>query len=314
MCSEGATLAPSSARCTATETTRASSASCSFPTETGPHAVVVVIHGGYWKARYDCSLMTGLCEDLARQGVAAWNLEYRRVGNGGGWPETFADVAAGVDLLSRSRRPARSRARRRDRAQRRRPPCALGGCPRDALGRRARRGAACRPARRRVTGGRRRPSARRRHATVGRADASAHGRHRRKTFRSAMRSPRRASGCRSESPSSCCTASTTRPSRCDISESYAAAAQAARRSVRAARAPAYRSLRAHRRLEDAWRICRDWVVEQLSSIAARSEETKRSSSEAPSSAACSAAEPTTIPSASSAAAAACAGVEMPNPA
>lgn len=44
--------------------------------------------------------MTGLCEDLARHGVAAWNLEYRRVGNGGGWPETFDDVASGVDLLS----------------------------------------------------------------------------------------------------------------------------------------------------------------------------------------------------------------------
>ncbi len=71
-----------------------------LPDRTGPHGVVVVIHGGFWKARYDCSLMTKLCEDLARRGVAAWNLEYRRVGNGGGWPETFADVAAGVDLLS----------------------------------------------------------------------------------------------------------------------------------------------------------------------------------------------------------------------
>jgi acetyl esterase/lipase len=44
--------------------------------------------------------MTGLCEDLARHGLAAWNLEYRRVGNGGGWPETFLDVAAGVDHLA----------------------------------------------------------------------------------------------------------------------------------------------------------------------------------------------------------------------
>src|SRR5262245_42269616 len=44
--------------------------------------------------------MTGLCEDLAARGLAAWNLEYRRVGIGGGWPETFLDVAAGVDLLA----------------------------------------------------------------------------------------------------------------------------------------------------------------------------------------------------------------------
>jgi acetyl esterase/lipase len=60
----------------------------------------VVVHGGYWRARYDRSLMTRLCVDLAAHGWAAWNLEYRRVGVGGGWPETFLDVAAGVDALA----------------------------------------------------------------------------------------------------------------------------------------------------------------------------------------------------------------------
>ena len=70
-----------------------------LPGSRGPHGVVVVIHGGYWRARYDRSLMTGLCQDLAANGLAAWNLEYRRVGSGGGWPETFADVASGVDFL-----------------------------------------------------------------------------------------------------------------------------------------------------------------------------------------------------------------------
>ncbi len=44
--------------------------------------------------------MEELCVDLARHGLAAWNLEYRRVGGGGGWPETFHDVAAGVDALA----------------------------------------------------------------------------------------------------------------------------------------------------------------------------------------------------------------------
>jgi acetyl esterase/lipase len=62
--------------------------------------VVVVVHGGYWRARYDRSLMTDLCLDLAAHGLAAWNIEYRRVGAGGGWPETFEDVAAAVDLLA----------------------------------------------------------------------------------------------------------------------------------------------------------------------------------------------------------------------
>ena len=71
-----------------------------LPSGRGPHPVAVVVHGGYWRARYDRSLMTGLCIDLAAHGWAAWNLEYRRVGRGGGWPETFLDVAAGVDLLA----------------------------------------------------------------------------------------------------------------------------------------------------------------------------------------------------------------------
>lgn len=60
----------------------------------------MVVHGGYWRARYDRSLMTELCLDLARNGLAAWNLEYRRVAGGGGWPQTFEDVAAGIDLLA----------------------------------------------------------------------------------------------------------------------------------------------------------------------------------------------------------------------
>lgn len=70
------------------------------PLGRGPFAACVVVHGGYWRAQYDRSLMTDLCLDLAARGVAAWNLEYRRVGLGGGWPETFLDVAAGVDLLA----------------------------------------------------------------------------------------------------------------------------------------------------------------------------------------------------------------------
>jgi acetyl esterase/lipase len=44
--------------------------------------------------------MDALCEDLAGAGWAAWNLEYRRLGSGGGWPETFADVDAGIDHVS----------------------------------------------------------------------------------------------------------------------------------------------------------------------------------------------------------------------
>jgi len=61
--------------------------------------VAVVIHGGFWRNAYDRSLMDVLCGDLASAGWTAWNLEYRRLGGCGGWPETFEDVAAGIDHL-----------------------------------------------------------------------------------------------------------------------------------------------------------------------------------------------------------------------
>ena len=64
-----------------------------------PQGVVVVIHGGFWKAAYDLSLGRPLAASLAEQGWAAWNIEYRRVGNGGGVPATFDDVAAAIDVL-----------------------------------------------------------------------------------------------------------------------------------------------------------------------------------------------------------------------
>lgn len=76
-----------------------------------PAPVAVVVHGGFWKARYDRRLMHAVCRDLAQRGWAAWNLEYRRLGrlNGGGWPATLEDVAAGIDALARVERLDRSR-------------------------------------------------------------------------------------------------------------------------------------------------------------------------------------------------------------
>ncbi|WP_269938689.1 alpha/beta hydrolase [Arthrobacter sp. HY1533] len=62
--------------------------------------VAVVIHGGYWRSAYAADLGAPLAADLARHGVAAWNLEYRRMGNGGGWPATFEDIAHGIDALA----------------------------------------------------------------------------------------------------------------------------------------------------------------------------------------------------------------------
>ncbi|WP_052668254.1 alpha/beta hydrolase family protein [Nitriliruptor alkaliphilus] len=63
--------------------------------------VVVLVHGGFWRDQYRRDLMVPLAEDLARRGVATWNVEYRRVGpTGGGVPATLADVAAAVDELA----------------------------------------------------------------------------------------------------------------------------------------------------------------------------------------------------------------------
>lgn len=70
------------------------------PDGSAPAPVCVVIHGGFWRASYGLELGTPLAADLARHGMAALNLEYRRVGAGGGWPHTCLDVAAAVDSLA----------------------------------------------------------------------------------------------------------------------------------------------------------------------------------------------------------------------
>lgn len=73
-----------------------------IPRGPGPHPVVVVLHGGYWQPPYTRLIMRPLCLDLVRRGYAAYNVEYRRLGrDGGGWPQTFHDVAAAVDHLAR---------------------------------------------------------------------------------------------------------------------------------------------------------------------------------------------------------------------
>jgi acetyl esterase/lipase len=70
------------------------------PKGPGPHPVAIVIHGGFWRARYNLDHAGHLCAALTCAGIATWNLEYRRIGNpGGGWPGTFQDVAMGADHL-----------------------------------------------------------------------------------------------------------------------------------------------------------------------------------------------------------------------
>ncbi len=70
-----------------------------LPRGDGPHPVIVLIHGGSWQKRYGRAVMRAVAAALVMRGWAVWNIEYRRIGNGGGWPETFADVATAIDHL-----------------------------------------------------------------------------------------------------------------------------------------------------------------------------------------------------------------------
>ncbi len=75
--------------------------------------LVILLHGGFWREAYRRDVMAPLAVDLARRGVATWNVEYRRVGgSGGGCPQTFDDVAAAFDFGARlwERHPVETRA------------------------------------------------------------------------------------------------------------------------------------------------------------------------------------------------------------
>jgi acetyl esterase/lipase len=65
-----------------------------------PHALIINIHGGYWRAKYNLDHAGHLCAALAAKGLATANLEYRRVGDeGGAWPGTFADIRSAYHFL-----------------------------------------------------------------------------------------------------------------------------------------------------------------------------------------------------------------------
>lgn len=73
----------------------------------GPHPIVILIHGGCWRADLPgLELMDYMAADLRRRGYAVWNIEYRRIGadatgpQGGGYPATFQDTGAAVDALT----------------------------------------------------------------------------------------------------------------------------------------------------------------------------------------------------------------------
>jgi len=71
------------------------------PAVGGPaRRLVVVVHGGFWRAEYDRGHTGPMAAALAALGHPVAQVEYRRTGQpDGGWPNTLTDVLAGVAAL-----------------------------------------------------------------------------------------------------------------------------------------------------------------------------------------------------------------------
>jgi hypothetical protein len=74
------------------------------PAGAGPHPAVIMIHGGCWQtAIAERDIMNWIADDLRSRGVGVWNIEYRGVDRGGGYPGTYSDVGAAADLFIQDR-------------------------------------------------------------------------------------------------------------------------------------------------------------------------------------------------------------------
>ena len=66
------------------------------PAAPGPLPTVVLVHGGYWRPRYDLHLQDAVAADLAGRGYLVWNIDYSPAGTP--WPATLEDAAAAYDF------------------------------------------------------------------------------------------------------------------------------------------------------------------------------------------------------------------------
>ena len=78
------------------------------PEGQGSHPLAILVHGGCWRATIgklpeaatSLDLLRPLAVALAREGIASWNVEYRRLGHeGGGWPGTYQDIGNATDFI-----------------------------------------------------------------------------------------------------------------------------------------------------------------------------------------------------------------------
>ena len=73
-----------------------------LPPGKGPFPVAVLVHGGCWTKEFGgIDQLRNIAGALAARGIAAWNVEYRRVDEaGGGYPGTYQDMNAALDALA----------------------------------------------------------------------------------------------------------------------------------------------------------------------------------------------------------------------
>lgn len=73
------------------------------PKGQGPFPAVIMLHGGCWQTDVaERDIMNWIADDLRSHGVGVWNIEYRGVDRGGGYPGTYQDVGAAADLFARA--------------------------------------------------------------------------------------------------------------------------------------------------------------------------------------------------------------------
>jgi acetyl esterase/lipase len=70
-----------------------------LPRSRAPAVVVVLLHGGFWRADFDRRHTRPLASALRDEGYLVATPEFRRTGGGGGWPATFDDVALAREAL-----------------------------------------------------------------------------------------------------------------------------------------------------------------------------------------------------------------------
>lgn len=63
-----------------------------------PRAVGVLVHGGFYRSKWQAHLMDALAIDLQQRGWASFNLEYRRPDRHG-WPAMLDDLAEGLSAM-----------------------------------------------------------------------------------------------------------------------------------------------------------------------------------------------------------------------